>query len=641
MAKRFTVLMNLKLLSLLVCMFLSIQANAGTNYYISSSQGDDANDGLTPESAWRTPANIRLKGYYPPNFEPGDSILFKRGDFWARGNSSIRANGTEANPIVIASYGEGPAPLLIGHVKPSPWTPVEGHPGVYSAPLELGTVFSNVYAIPTLLQYVPSGELDLLDPVDIETYLSNFTPGTVGPPWGATGRSSSGETDIMWIRTFDDTPPVDVMAFWGAAFYIARSSSYIIIDGFEIIESQGAIDIEGSDHCVARNNQIKDMHDVAVFLRWDNTNCLIENNIITRTGNDGILILTGSHNTLRGNTISHVGAKVTGLPANGDRDGIGLQESGYNLVEYNHVSFVFGQGCAYFEEVGSTQRYNYYYHVSQGSVPYGTSLIVHHNIFDCDWQGGRYGRGMNVVNQGGGPILIYNNIYYRVTGGISASTAVDSIVFRNNIIYSVDPRQFGHWVVNDKVDSDYNLYFGSQKFRDLNNIWYESFEDYQAAGHEPHSFYAEPEFVSDNPLSPEDFRLAVNSPAIDAGEDLRLSGLLDLAYPYVDFSGGPIPLGSTADLGAFEFDAGAIDAESCCGLWSGGMSGNTDCDNSGLRTLADITRLIDNVYISRTELCCLENGNVNGDAGGLINLADITRLIDYIYISKTETAVCQ
>lgn len=79
----------------------------------------------------------------------------------------------------------------------------------------------------------------------------------------------------------------------------------------------------------------------------------------------------------------------------------------------------------------------------------------------------------------------------------------------------------------------------------------------------------------------------------------------------------------------------------CCGHYTAGLTGNTDCDTEGKRNLTDITRLIDRVYISKTELCCVANGNVNGDAEERINLADITKLIDHVYISKNETAVCQ
>ena len=79
----------------------------------------------------------------------------------------------------------------------------------------------------------------------------------------------------------------------------------------------------------------------------------------------------------------------------------------------------------------------------------------------------------------------------------------------------------------------------------------------------------------------------------------------------------------------------------CCGLYTGGFTGNTDCDILGKRNLADITRLIDKVYVSKTDLCCPENGNVDGDLLAKVNLADITRLIDHVYISKDQTSACQ
>lgn len=79
---------------------------------------------------------------------------------------------------------------------------------------------------------------------------------------------------------------------------------------------------------------------------------------------------------------------------------------------------------------------------------------------------------------------------------------------------------------------------------------------------------------------------------------------------------------------------------SCCGSFTGGFTGNTNCDIDGKRNLTDITKLIDHVYISKEALCCQENGNVNGDIDGKRNLADITKLIDHVYITKLEIATC-
>lgn len=79
----------------------------------------------------------------------------------------------------------------------------------------------------------------------------------------------------------------------------------------------------------------------------------------------------------------------------------------------------------------------------------------------------------------------------------------------------------------------------------------------------------------------------------------------------------------------------------CCGRFTGGHTGNTNCDPDGIFNLTDVTRLIDHIYLSKTPLCCRKNGNVSGDVEEVINLADVTALIGHIYLSKTETATCQ
>ena len=72
----------------------------GTKYYISNN-GDDNNDGLSPETAWAT--------YDRPNsfeFESGDLVLFERGVLW---RGMLKAQ----NGISYSAYGEGPKPKLL------------------------------------------------------------------------------------------------------------------------------------------------------------------------------------------------------------------------------------------------------------------------------------------------------------------------------------------------------------------------------------------------------------------------------------------------------------------------------------------------------------------------------------------------
>ncbi len=79
---------------------------------------------------------------------------------------------------------------------------------------------------------------------------------------------------------------------------------------------------------------------------------------------------------------------------------------------------------------------------------------------------------------------------------------------------------------------------------------------------------------------------------------------------------------------------------SCCGTYTAGFTGNTDCSTDGEITLNDITSLIDRVYISHVELCCEENGNADGSEDGELTLSDITRVIDNVYISHGPTEAC-
>ena len=81
--------------------------------------------------------------------------------------------------------------------------------------------------------------------------------------------------------------------------------------------------------------------------------------------------------------------------------------------------------------------------------------------------------------------------------------------------------------------------------------------------------------------------------------------------------------------------------DDCCGFWTAGFTGNTDCSPDGKRNLADITRLIDRVYISKVELCCEEDGNTDTDPLGNLNLSDITLLIDHVYITRDELPACR
>ena len=76
---------------------------------------------------------------------------------------------------------------------------------------------------------------------------------------------------------------------------------------------------------------------------------------------------------------------------------------------------------------------------------------------------------------------------------------------------------------------------------------------------------------------------------------------------------------------------------SCCA----GLSGNVDCDLADVTDIADLSALIDYLYISFTPLCCKAEANCDGSIDGAVDIADLSALIDYLYISFTPVGTCQ
>ena len=76
-------------------------------FYVDSTNGSDANDGLSQESAFASIERLNAM-----TFIPGDVILFKKGETFT-GCFKPMGSGNEEAPIKIASYGEGDArPVL-------------------------------------------------------------------------------------------------------------------------------------------------------------------------------------------------------------------------------------------------------------------------------------------------------------------------------------------------------------------------------------------------------------------------------------------------------------------------------------------------------------------------------------------------
>jgi hypothetical protein len=78
-------------------------------FHVDAVNGDDTQDGLKPESAWRSLAAVNRA-----SLAPGARVLFRRGQTW-RGQI-IPRSGDPSGVITYGAFGEGPKPVLLGSV---------------------------------------------------------------------------------------------------------------------------------------------------------------------------------------------------------------------------------------------------------------------------------------------------------------------------------------------------------------------------------------------------------------------------------------------------------------------------------------------------------------------------------------------
>jgi parallel beta-helix repeat protein len=139
----------MKATSLLIVLLLFCFSVHAATYYISASDGDDSRTVLqaqSPATPWRSLDKVNS---FFPNLQPGDSVLFKRGDTFY-GVLTISRSGTAADPIVLSAYGTGGKPVISGLTTLSSWVSKGG--GIYESATALPNTALNMVVINGKLQ---------------------------------------------------------------------------------------------------------------------------------------------------------------------------------------------------------------------------------------------------------------------------------------------------------------------------------------------------------------------------------------------------------------------------------------------------------------------------------------------------------
>ncbi|SHN02754.1 parallel beta-helix repeat (two copies) [Cyclobacterium lianum] len=115
---------------ILILLIWNYSHSYSSNYYFSSSDGNDertAEEAQHPSSPWRS---LNKLNELIPKLNPGDSVLFRSGDFFY-GTIDLKKSGTPEKPIVFSQYGDGAAPVITGFTRLEYWK--KSAPGIYFA----------------------------------------------------------------------------------------------------------------------------------------------------------------------------------------------------------------------------------------------------------------------------------------------------------------------------------------------------------------------------------------------------------------------------------------------------------------------------------------------------------------------------
>jgi parallel beta-helix repeat protein len=159
----------------LLLVLLPIIASAAT-YYVSNS-GADTNSGTSSSLPWKTISKINSA-----SFNPGDSILFKRGDAWFE-ELIVPSSGSAGSPITFGAYGTGNKPLISGFATLSSWSSLGG--GIYQSSCASCTSSDNMLALNGVAQalgrYPNTGYLTFESHLGKTSITDNQLTGT--PDW--------------------------------------------------------------------------------------------------------------------------------------------------------------------------------------------------------------------------------------------------------------------------------------------------------------------------------------------------------------------------------------------------------------------------------------------------------------------------
>jgi len=544
-----------------------IGQDKGINYYVDFTSGNDANQGTSPATAWKTIDKVNNE---MNNFVAGDSILFKRGETWngERLYSSTHPSGNMNNPIVYSTYGNGAKPIINIHVEQSPTWTDEGN-NTWSDTINTGSRFFK-------------NNIEML-----RNPLPDSIPlGTQGTEY-YTELINGGNNLKLYIYSL--TNPDSDTFHWSAfstCLYFPNTSYIQLFDIDFRGGSSACVRIKDNSHWIINNCDIgynsgygvtiKNSSDIRVSHCQLNSNFIVDQSSLQPGGSgidytgcsDGVFVGKASQNIEIDNCFfknwSH-----TSFGSNTDDSTNTINFIRFHNNELTSPDIIYGGRIAYSGYSEDGEYYDNYIHdISVQNQLGGSRNHFHHNIID-----GVLDSPLKPEKIGVGIILYNYNVQIKdntIENNVIANTDNEGIliysvnsdypgelsgnIIRNNIIYNCGltinnvgiqfhEDSIGQNIFNNIMEN--NSVFSNTTTQTCRYQYNGTVSDVSTFNNQSinikDNIAGAPMFV-DAPNA--DYHLMNNSPCIDAGTD---------ALSTKDYDGVPVPLLDAYDIGAYEY----------------------------------------------------------------------------------------
>jgi len=537
-------------------LLLSFSLCAQNQYYLSSSTGNDNNNGSQTQP-WKTLSKISNT-----TLGPGDTVYFKKGDTF-RGHYVVNGSGTVGNPITFKSYGLGNQPVISGSDH-------DDGGGDFREAILVENEDNMIFDGLEIQNHRTTSRSNVGDLVSFGIQVISSSVGTKNNFFfrNMTFKNVYG---LYWVDPADQNAfndfEVSGLTFkssWGGIIndVVVEDSYFTDLQriGIHIKNTSGKTSDKRNTNIVVRRNEFYQIGGTCVLpIRTEN--CLIENNIFNQPGaktNDK-MIGRGSAvwNWYSINTIVQYNQAIN---AKGILDSHGIHVDHSNIdtfIQYNLM-----QDCegGFVEILGGNQRAVYRYNISinDGWRVNPNWANSDHTIWLNDKIGGESGHPSY-------DSYIYNNtVIINKSGNDAFDTAIDingqnTRIF-NNIIYAVNGSGIGNqqgYYNDPNLMMTNNLFFGKIR-NDFKTI-------------DANRIEADPQFYDEDRADQYGFQIGASSQAIDAGAAyagdyahpaIPVGASTIFAnveeYPTVDFFGKSLSGDSTPNIGASNAKNGEI-----------------------------------------------------------------------------------